>query len=48
VHRSIESARRTYEHVTALLPNLDLTLEKHRQVQQELAELRYRLQALEQ
>jgi hypothetical protein len=47
VRRNIESASRTYEHVLGLLPSVALTVEKHRQVQQELAELQYRLQAIE-
>jgi hypothetical protein len=45
--RNIESARKTYDHVLRLLPSVTLTVDKHRQVQQELAELQYRLQASE-
>jgi hypothetical protein len=47
VRRNIESARRTHDHVLGVLPGVALTVEEHRQMQQELAELRYRLQAIE-
>ena len=47
VRRNIESARRTYDHALRLLPSVALTVEKHRQVQEELAELHYRLQVIE-
>ena len=47
VRRNIENARRTYDHVLRLLPEVALTVEKDQQVQQEMAELQYRLQAIE-
>jgi uncharacterized coiled-coil DUF342 family protein len=47
VRRNIESARRTHDDVLRLLPNVALTVEEDRQVQQELTELQYRLQAIE-
>jgi hypothetical protein len=47
VRRNVDSARRTYDHVLTVLPTVDLTIEIHRQVQQELAELQYRLRAIE-
>jgi hypothetical protein len=47
VRRNIESARRTYDDVLRLLPNVALTVEEDLQVQQGLAELQHRLQAIE-
>jgi hypothetical protein len=47
VRRNIENARRTYDDVLRLLPNVALTIEEDLQVQQGLAELQYRLHAKE-
>jgi hypothetical protein len=47
VRHNIENARRTYDHVLRLLPDVALTVENDQQVKQEMAELQYRLQAIE-
>jgi hypothetical protein len=47
VRRNIETARRTHDHILQLLPGAALTGEEERRVRRELAELYYRLQAIE-
>jgi hypothetical protein len=47
VRRHIETARRTYDHILELLPDAALSGEQQRRVRRELAELHYRLQAIE-
>lgn len=45
--RNIETARNTYDQILQLLPDAALTAEEWRRVRRELAELHYRLQAIE-
>jgi hypothetical protein len=47
VRRNIETARRTYDHILQLLLGAALSADEQRRVRRELAELRYRLQAIE-